>query len=126
MSYSKTSIAASIAVAIAVITGCTPERELSYQVDIKPILKKNCYECHVPGGKGAEKSGFVMDSYENFMKGTRFGQVIIPGSSISSSLYRLVAGKADPSIRMPHTRAPLSNEDIEAIRIWIDQGAKNN
>jgi hypothetical protein len=48
-----------------------------------------------------------MDSYDNFMKGTKFGEVIIPGSAITSTLYLLVAGKT-------------------VIKTWIDQGAKNN
>jgi hypothetical protein len=45
--------------------------------------------------------------------------VIVPGSSTSSTLYRLIAGEVDPSIRMPYHRDLL-------IAAWIDQGAKNN
>jgi len=48
----------------------------------------------------------------------------VPGSSVSSTLYRLVSGKADPSIRMPHGQAALSDTDVSTIATWIDQGAK--
>jgi hypothetical protein len=58
------------------------------------------------------------------MKGTKFGPVIVPGSSVGSTLYRLVAGQADPSIRMPHGQAALPDEDVAMIAAWIDQGAK--
>jgi cytochrome c553 len=44
---------------------------------------------------------------------------------VGSTLYRLVAGQADPSIRMPHGQAALSDEDVTTIAAWIDQGAKN-
>jgi hypothetical protein len=64
-----------------------------------------------------------MDSYESVMKGTKFGPVIVPESSESSSLYLMVAGKTDPSIQMPHGKAALSDEQITTIRLWIDKGA---
>ncbi len=130
MSFRQIAVAAPFALlsAVLLLVGCAPkeaQRQLTYQADIRPILEKNCFECHLAGGQGYEKSGFLMDSYEHFMKGTKFGPVIHPGSSVSSSLYRLVAGKADPSIRMPHGKNPLSEKDIETIKTWIDQGAKN-
>jgi hypothetical protein len=54
----------------------------------------------MPNRDGANKSGFQIDSYASIMKGTKFGPIIVPGSSESSTLYILVAGKADPTINM--------------------------
>lgn len=99
---------------------------VSYSDQVKPLLTQYCLECHQPGGKGYEKSGLSMVNYDSLMKGTKFGSVITPGSAEGSTLYRLVAGKADPSIRMPHEREPLSKADIQLIKNWIDQGARNN
>lgn len=112
------------ALAVAALqTGCG-EKALTYQADIKPILDANCVSCHVPGGDGYEKSGLRLDSHEAMMKGTKFGAVVVPGSSVSSTLYRLVSGQADPSIRMPHGSAALPDADVATIAAWIDQGAK--
>jgi hypothetical protein len=112
------------ALAVAALqTGCS-EKPLTYQANIKPLLEANCVSCHVPGGAGYEKSGLRMDSYEALMKGTQFGPVVVPGSSVSSTLFRLVSGKADPSIRMPHGQAALPEESVKMIGAWIDQGAK--
>lgn len=111
-------------VVIALQTGCG-DKPVTYQADVKPIIDANCASCHVPGGPGYLKSGLRMDSYEGLMKGTKFGPVVVPGSSVGSTLYRLVAGKADPSIRMPHGKAALPDADIATIAAWIDQGAKN-
>ena len=115
------------ALAVAALqTGCgEKEKALTYQADIKPILEAKCVSCHVPGGAGYEKSGLRMDSHEALLKGTRFGAVVVPGSSVSSTLYRLVSGQADPSIRMPHGSASLPDADVATIAAWIDQGAKN-
>ncbi|MGD8618905.1 MAG: hypothetical protein PVH54_06910 [Gammaproteobacteria bacterium] len=108
------------------ITACdteAPFRKVTYVADVEPIVQQHCLECHAAGGQGAEKSGYLMDSYEDVMKGTKFGPVIVPGSSESSSLYRMVAGKTDPAIRMPHGKVPLSDEQIKTIQLWIDKGA---
>jgi cytochrome c553 len=107
----------------ALQTGCG-EKPLTYQTNIKPIIDANCVSCHVPGGAGYEKSGLRLDSHEGLMKGTKFGAVVIPGSSVGSTLYRLVSGQADPSIRMPHGSAGLPDADVATIAAWIDQGAK--
>ena len=109
---------------LALLAGCG-DKPLTYQADIKPIIDANCMACHVPGGEGYEKSGLLMDSYEAVMKGTQYGPVVIPGSSVSSTLYRLVSGQADPSIRMPHGQGTLPDAEVSKIAAWIDQGAKN-
>ncbi len=113
-------------VAIVAITGCSSEKNVSYKSDIKPILDKHCAECHLKGGTGTEATQFLIDSYDNLMKGTKFGPVIVAGDSLSSSLYRLVSGKVDKSIQMPHSKEPMPATEITAIEKWIDQGAQNN
>ncbi len=111
---------------VVAVLGCSSEqgvKPVTYAQDVKPILDKHCVSCHVGGQDGASQSGLLMDSYEGLMEGTKLGPVVVPKSAASSTLYRLVAGKADPSIRMPHGGEPLSEQEIETIRAWIDQGA---
>lgn len=102
--------------------------EVSFAKDIRPILDKNCLECHKVGGQGEQKVGLNMETYEGLMRGTNYGSIIEPGSSASSTLVRLVSGQADPSIKMPHGegRKALEPADVKKIIDWIDQGAKNN
>jgi mono/diheme cytochrome c family protein len=113
-----------IPVVAAIASGCNREKPTDFNTDVKPITDKYCAECHMPGGQGATASGFLVDSYADVMKGTKFGPVVVPGSAESSTLYRLVAGKADPSIKMPHGQRTLTDDEIETIRLWIDQGAE--
>ena len=108
----------------AMSSACT--KKVSYLSDVKPILDDHCMECHIKGKKGYIKSGLSMESYADLMKGTKFGPVIEPGHSISSTLMRLVDHKADPSINMPHNKTKIEDNHVELIRLWIDQGAKNN
>jgi hypothetical protein len=99
---------------------------VSFTSDVKPLIDKYCTECHLPGGAGVEASGFVTENYESLMKGTKFGPVVVAGDPLSSSFYRLISGKVDPSIRMPHGKEALSEAEVAIVENWIAQGAQNN
>ena len=121
----KKSLPLAVLVALA---GCSPqEPSVSFSSDIQPILKNNCLACHQKGGQGYEKTGLDMTSYEGLLKGTNFGAIIEPGNSVSSTIMRLIEGRADKSINMPHgENKPLSQVEVDLIKKWIDQGANNN
>ena len=119
---------------IAGLAGCGQE-PVSYMTDVRPILAHSCGNCHNRTGEGLQASGFSVATYDDVMKGTRFGTVIIPGSSESSNLYRVIAGKVAREIRMPphhdssHAEGrgqPLSADQVDLVKRWIDEGAKNN
>lgn len=109
--------------------------EVSFAADVQPILEVACLECHTSAGEGVAASGFAVNDYNAVIKGTNLCPAVVAGSAMSSTLYRVVAGKTDPEIRMPphHEESwaegrgtPLADEEIEIIGAWIDQGAKNN
>ena len=115
---------------LALIVGCT--RQVSFKSDIYPILQERCISCHAPGSPGCVVSGFSVATYQSLMRGTKYGAVIIAGSSLDSNLLRLVKHEADPSIAMPRSHTPgmpsewISREQINLIERWINQGAKDN
>ena len=119
---SRCSIAA---VAVLAAAGCSPSG-VSYSKDVQPILAKNCSECHAPGKQGFTASGLDVTSYQALMKGGKFGQLIKPGDALSSTLNMLVEGRAHASLRMPHGREKLPDKDIEILKVWVNEGAKDN
>lgn len=111
---------------VLALLGCG-EKPVSYSADVRPFLDKYCTRCHGEGGAGSEASGFSMDDYDSLMKGTKHGPVIKAGDSFTSVLVMLVEGRADPALRMPHDDGESpGKEEIEVVKMWIDQGAKNN
>jgi len=126
--HSLARLAASTVAAALLSTGCgkQPQQTVSFSQDVKPILEQHCVECHQQGGKGTQTSGLKLTSYEALMQGTRLGPVVEPGHPASSTLVRLVEGKADPSIQMPHGEEPLAKAQIQTIRQWVAQGTKDN
>lgn len=91
---------------------------VSYAASVKPIFDAKCIKCH---GIESTKEGLDMQTYENVMAGSRNGTVITPGDAANSVLVDLIIrGK------MPNRGAKLSDEEIQIITDWVNQGALNN
>jgi hypothetical protein len=107
------------------LIACSP-KNVSYSKAVQPILSKNCSECHAPGKPGLDASGLDTTGYASLMKGGKFGALVKPGDAFTSALNMLVEGRAHPSIRMPHGTEKLPAADIETLKSWVNQGAKND
>jgi mono/diheme cytochrome c family protein len=105
---------------------CAAQLQMSFSQDVLPIFRGRCFSCHQPGGEGYEKSGLDLTTYQGLMKGTKFGPMVVVGDADTSNLMLLLDWKASPEVRMPHGQKQLSSCDRNAIRDWIQQGAKDN
>lgn len=114
-----------VLISLAVL-GSACSQQVSFKQDVSPILGEHCLSCHKTGGEGFTASGFSVESYEAVMKGTKLGSVVTPGSHADSTVVLLLERKAHPSVNMPKDKPPLPEKQIDVIRRWIDQGAKNN
>jgi ankyrin repeat protein len=91
---------------------------VDYVKDVKPLLDKNCYECH---GREKQQAGLRLDLRQNALRGGDYGPVIVPGKSAESKMIRkLVDG--DGGDQMPPD-SELTAAEIGLLRAWIDQGA---
>ena len=126
--HARAAIAAAATIAAATAAGTAAAEEVvSWKLDVQPILEAHCDDCHKPGGAGYEASGLDLTSYKGLMTGTKHGPIVVPGDTLSSNLLVLIEGRADPKVRMPHgQRRPLLKQQIDIIRLWVKQGAKDN
>jgi hypothetical protein len=102
--------------------------EISFKHDVQPILHDYCINCHSPGGKGWAKSGLDLNTYEGLMKGTKFGPVVVPGNSETSTFTKLLTG-TNKGLKMPmglNDAGTLDRRYILTLKQWVEQGAKNN
>ena len=102
------------------------QQPLSFKADIVPIMARRCTPCHAPGGEGAKATGMVLTNYDDLMKGTKYGPMIVPGKPAESNLMRLLDWQVAPELRMPHNQNMLPAYERDAIRTWIREGAKDN
>lgn len=123
MQYSNT-----ILLALTTILPACVYQQVSYKQDITPILDRNCNECHMaPNGYGYRSTGLKMDSYDSLIQGTIYGPIVVAGDSRRSILNKLVEGRAGSNQSNLHgDKEGISSEEIELLKIWVDQGALNN
>jgi hypothetical protein len=94
------------------------ERELSFERDVRPILKKNCFRCH---GEGEKLKGGVDLRLRRFMvlpdEDGHFP--VVPGDPAKSELVSLVREG-----EMPKKAKPLPAAEQAVLEQWVAQGAK--
>jgi cytochrome c551/c552 len=95
-----------------------PTSTIDFRVKVQPILRERCVGCH---GPDQQLSGLRLDRRADAMRGGS-QTVIGPGNAEGSKLYQRLVG-ARFGLQMPPTGA-LSDEDVETIRQWIDEGAE--
>lgn len=94
-----------------------PAGKLKFSKDIAPIFNGNCMGCHNSRKKSGE---FDLSRFQNMMKGSQSGQVVVPGKPEESLLVELVETRKMP--RNANNR-PLADSSIKKIRDWVKQGA---
>lgn len=94
---------------------------IDFNTQVKPILNKNCITCH----GGVRRQGNLSFLFRaDALKKTKSGKyAIIPGDASHSEMIRRIK-LSDPEERMPFKHPALSNDEIEILTKWIDQGAK--
>ncbi len=90
---------------------------LTFEKDIRPILKANCFHCH--GDEGKVKGGLDVRLRHLIAKGGEQGAAIVPGKPEKSLLFTMVRDG-----EMPKSEKKLSKEQVELVRQWIAGGAK--
>ena len=66
-------------------------------------------------------SGLDLRERETLLKGGKKGPAIVPGKAKDSLLYQSVTHQGE--LKMPPGPQPISKEEQELLRNWIDAGA---
>jgi uncharacterized membrane protein len=83
------------------------------------IIDKKCLSCHSPGGK-AERDPFVTrsDLVDSAL------DIVVPGDASQSEIVHvLTPGSRRPMPPSDSGITPVSQEDLEVIKTWINKGA---
>jgi len=108
--------------ALAGASAQTNAPSIIFDRDIKPIFDQSCLRCH--GGE-RPKSDFRLTDRESALKGgSNYPDAIVPGNSAASKLIQFVSGEPEDMLMPPADKGePLSQEQINLLRRWIDEGA---
>ena len=97
---------------------------VDFDREIRPILADNCFACHGPDEK-PRMANLRLDVKDGMFADRSGHPVIVTGNSAASRLFQRISTK-DKVQRMPppYSERSLSEQQIELIGKWIDQGAK--
>jgi uncharacterized membrane protein len=88
--------------------------------DVHPILTSNCGTsgCH---DAATHEEGYNFTSYE-----TTISRGVVSGNANQSKIYKVITtSKNEDDFMPPSPRSALTNDQISAIRKWINEGLKN-
>jgi hypothetical protein len=97
-----------------------PSSKVDYNTQVKPILNKKCISCH--GGVKREAEFSLLFRQEALATAESGKKAIIPGDADHSEMILRITS-SDPEERMPYKKDPLSEEEIQILRQWINEGA---
>ena len=86
--------------------------------EVRPIMERTCWNCH---SDQIQNSGLDLSTREGALLGGLRGPAIVPGNAADSLLFRQVAGLEGPAMPLG---IPLTEEEIEVFRTWINEGAE--
>ncbi len=105
---------------LLVITSAHAADPVNFHHQVMPILERRCLMCH---GVEAAGGGLILTEYKSLRRGGKSGPAVVSGDIEGSLLWRMISG-SEP--RMPKAGGPLAAEEVELIRLWIAQGAKDD
>ncbi|MDA8989364.1 hypothetical protein N9H22_02740 [Opitutales bacterium] len=117
--------------AVAAKAGGPPKagEPIDFTNHVLPILEDRCLNCHnEPYDKNGRtiqpKAGLALNTYEMVMKGNLDNTVVTAGDVADSYLHEVLTLDEDDDMFMPPKGGPLTAEQIDIIKRWIEEGAK--
>jgi hypothetical protein len=104
----------SVAVTTLITARVAHAAEVDFAHDVLPLLQARCGKCHT---NGTYKEGVSFDTRDAMLE----TGAVEPGDSSASYLIDLVTSE-DRELRMPPEGAPLTKEEVDVLRRWIDAG----
>lgn len=94
---------------------------VSFDLDIQPILNSECATCHNPTEAEPDlREGYAYESLMNLEEGA-----IVPGNAEGSELVEMLEWAEGSDNPMPPS-GPMTPLHIALIKKWIDEGALDN
>lgn len=107
-------------VLVFLVTACKQDPPVDFATEVQPILNRHCITCH----GGVKKSGDISFLFkeEALAIGKSGAAAIVQGNAKASELFRRLTHH-DPELRMPYDKPPLSEDEIDLLKRWINEGA---
>ena len=98
--------------------------EISFNRDIRPILSNKCFFCHGPSEKSRKAKLRLDVEEEAFMEKDGFAAFVRKSLEDSEAWHRITSDDPDEVMPPPKFKKELTNDEVNKIKQWIEEGAK--
>ncbi|SKB05131.1 Planctomycete cytochrome C [Prosthecobacter debontii] len=125
---STTNRLAILALSSATLAAMPLQAAVSFEKQILPVLEAKCLGCHkaphMEDGKMKKpKADLRLDAAWAMLKGAESGPALVPGNLAKSYIYEVVTLPKDDDMFMPPKGDPLTADEIQLLKEWIESGA---
>src|SRR5262245_26850590 len=104
-------------------TGATSDKQtISYLKAIRPILAQHCFQCHGPD-EASRKGKLRLDHKDDALAKRENKQAIAPSDLARSLVWERISSEEENHRMPPEGKQPLSKQQIDTLKTWIEQGA---
>ena len=104
-------------VIILIFTASLCGAKVNFSEEILPILENHCFKCHREAYK---KSDYKLETRASAIA----DGIIVPGDSSKSIFIELIElDNSDDDVMPPSKEKPLTKEQKQLLRDWVDEGA---
>ncbi len=97
---------------------------VSYYRHVRPLFLQHCQGCHQPA---KAEGSFLMTTYDElFKQGESDKPGVVAGQPDRSYIVEQITPHDGKSPKMPRNKEPLSAHEVNLIKKWIAQGARND
>lgn len=119
----RLAIVAALGLFVADSAQAEDAEKISFHKQIRPIFQAHCQGCHQPAKQGGD---YEMTSFARLVKGGESGSAaVVPGKPEASYLLEQIT-PTDGKAEMPRGKEPLSATDVDLVKRWIAEGAKDD
>ncbi|HZZ78235.1 MAG TPA: PSD1 and planctomycete cytochrome C domain-containing protein, partial [Gemmataceae bacterium] len=104
---------------ISVVLHAQETKTVSFEKQVRPLLKAHCFECH--GDTAKPKGGLDVRLARLLIAGGKTGAAVVPGKAHASLLIERVRSQ-----EMPPGKRKLTKDEIALLERWIAQGSKTD
>jgi mono/diheme cytochrome c family protein len=98
--------------------------QISYYREVRKIFQQHCQGCHQPA---KAMGGFVMTTHGALSgKGESGEPAVVPGKPEKSLIFTQITPHEGKAPAMPKGKDPLLQHDVDLIKKWIAQGARDD
>ncbi|MEM8946863.1 MAG: PSD1 and planctomycete cytochrome C domain-containing protein [Planctomycetota bacterium] len=125
MRFTSQNIGMLLAKLLLVVNQAVAADTVGYLNDVQPILAEHCFQCHGPD-EAARQAELRLDVRDAAIAPLPSEAIAVtPGAPAESELMRRIASMDDDTVMPPpHFAKPLSADQRETLRKWIESGAE--